>query len=185
MTHPPEPLVFRPARGLGILSIVVSFLTATALVWVGRSLSPDSVDAMDGFFRLLFTIIPPRPFAYAGAALWFFIGLLIAQSTFGGPPTLKLASDGMELRNGLRIAWDDVVGVQKTTRDQIVIQLRNPEELISRIRGMRRTFAKMNLKRVGTPVVFSQNEVGGDLEVVVAAIKPYLRYKPMVEEPDS
>lgn len=80
MPEPNEP----PTEGLprGVVAGIL-VVTAVLLLWVGWVLPADAADAMDGFQRLVFTVIPVRPFAWVMAVVFLALaGRLLLK---GGP----------------------------------------------------------------------------------------------------
>jgi len=103
-----EPLTWSPSRGMGLLSLIVMVGTAILLLWIGTVLDSDAVDAMDGFEKLLFSIVPIGPFTWVMSVVLTALGLESAHSAFRGGTTLRLDAEGLHFRDGLKVSWDDV-----------------------------------------------------------------------------
>lgn len=100
--------VYRPSRAFGLFLVAVHVATSALLFFLGFVLDASSTEAMDGFERLLFTVIPIRPFAWVMAVVFLGLGLATVRRVFFGRPTLLLAEDGLETRDGHRITWKEV-----------------------------------------------------------------------------
>lgn len=108
MNQPVEPLSWSPSRGIALLNIVLLLGTAALLLWIGSVLGSDAVDAMDGFERVLFTLVPIRPFTWVMSVIMTALGLKVAHYAFAGEPSLRLDAGGLRFRDGTTVGWDDV-----------------------------------------------------------------------------
>jgi hypothetical protein len=103
---------YRPNKTLGFAFAALFILTAAILLWVGSILGPDDVASVDGFNRILFTVVPISLFSWAGASVFTVLGLLIARQSLRTDPTLTISDDGATLANGTAIQWSDVISVE-------------------------------------------------------------------------
>lgn len=110
---------YRPSRGFGTFLVAVWILAGAVLLILGFVLDPSSTGAMDGFERLVFTVIPIRPFAWIMSAVFLGLGALTARRAFTGRPTLRLSESGLEMRDGRRIEWRDVAAAEALSEQRV------------------------------------------------------------------
>lgn len=70
----------QPSGGGKVLLGGIFFVAALVLVWVGWALPADSASAMEGGQRLLFTVVPIRPFAWIMAVVFVWLGWRVVKS---------------------------------------------------------------------------------------------------------
>lgn len=124
-TLPPLPtsLHYRPSVPATLAQASIWIVVAVLLFWIGSVLGPESRAGMDGFTLLLFTVIPIRLFSWSMAVVFGAMGALTLRRTFSGAPTLTLSDQGMRLRSGRDVAWDDVLGVRLDDEGALQVSL--------------------------------------------------------------
>jgi hypothetical protein len=165
-----EQLEFRPRTGLSIFLIGICLVVSVLLFWVGGLLGHESVKDMDPLYALFFSVIPIKPFAWTGAAIWLGIGGIVARNLLSGRPSLVLSEHGIE-HSGVVVPWTEVTGVRMLKDTHLAIDVVDPEALIMRRGWVRRLAARMNHRQSGTPIVLGANEAGGDAQVLLAALE--------------
>ncbi len=117
---PAEHIDFRPRKAVGVLFSFFCCVAAPALIWVGFALGPSDVESMDGFNRLLFSVVSIRLFAWAGAILFVGIAILIAASVFRKQPTLTLIP-GVGIRAEGRLwRWNEIASIEATETEILI-----------------------------------------------------------------
>ncbi|MEM7414144.1 MAG: hypothetical protein AAF389_01535 [Gemmatimonadota bacterium] len=104
--------VYRPSRAFGWFAVIVWLVAAAVLFGLGFILEPSDREAMDGFQRLFFTIVPIKPFAWVMSIVFVALGVSTGRRAFSGRPTLRLTEDALHTRDGDHFAWEDVAEVE-------------------------------------------------------------------------
>ena len=153
---------YGPSRALGVSLTAVWLTTAGVLVWVGSVLGPESVDAMDGFTRILFTAVPIRVFAWTMAIVFAAIGLATARALGRPGPSLTLSADGVTLRSGAEIPWHRIDAVES---EEFALRIRLTPEAATA--GGGRWLGRRDPNRI----VLSAFQLGGDPRAVARELE--------------
>lgn len=105
----------------------IFFVTAAILIWVGFVVQPDDRAAMEGFTRLMFTVIPIPLFSWTAATVFTILGIRIARRTLRTQPTLIASQSGLTLPSGAIIPWLQVKSAEVAENSTIKIAIGDPD----------------------------------------------------------
>ena len=118
-----DPKEFRPDRRVSGLAALLFVGTGAVLIWLGFVLAPSDREAMDGFQRLLFTIVPIKPFSWAMGLVFMALGLRVAYRGLRGPPSLVVSDAGLTLGAKGEVPWLAVARVSLPSPDSLLIEI--------------------------------------------------------------
>jgi len=148
---------YRPNRAYTVFLSLLLLTTAALLVWLGVILAPEDREAMDGIQRLVFTVVPIKPFAWLGGAVFALLGVRLAIRGGRSRPSLVVSADGFSIGGGELKPWSDMTAASTPRPEHLLLDVvRSPEESAASER-----------------VLFSQFDLGEDPMAVLAEIKAY------------
>lgn len=121
-------------------------------------------------------------FAAGAGVVLFTAALVFFLRRFAGPPySLVLKESGLwdnasEAALGL-IAWEDIQSLKLGSihsQKFIVIQVRNPDDYMSRLSPLRQKLAKANFQLTGSPVNIPLSYLDASTEDILQAIESFL-----------
>ena len=103
-----ERHVYGPNRTFAMVAVSVFIGTAFALAWLGTALGPKDLGAMDGFQKLLFTVVPIRPFSWVFSAVFGFFGVRLGLRGWRARPSLIISTQGFSVGTGALQPWSQL-----------------------------------------------------------------------------
>ncbi len=155
-----ELLTYRPRRMAAAILAGAFIVGAAALAVVGMVLVPNDLKALEGFQRLLFTVVPVRPFAWACAVVFLILAARIWLRSLSTEPTLVVSDTGLILRDGQRISWADIDAVEVTAQDILRITRASAPGTTSQSTNPPRRWNPFQRKRGAVEVCLSAFELG-------------------------
>jgi hypothetical protein len=153
---------YRPRVVVGLVFADLFMVTAVVLAWLGYILGPEDQGAMDGFARLLFSVVSIRLFAWTFSAVFVGLGVLIARRTFRQEPTLVISGTGLTLPEGRTVGWEDVRSVHVTDNDHLVIEVGDDDPETDPVGRRRRFIVRLRLRPPPGQVAISPFLLGTD-----------------------
>ncbi len=168
---PSETIEYRPKTSLAFACAAIFVVTAAILVWLGIILSPDDRAAADGLTRILFTAIPIPLFAWAAAAVFTVLGLLVARRSFRADPTLIVTETSVTLPNGKVIPWSQVASAKAHENALLLILVADPQAHRKPPRPRPRWLRWLGCGRDENHLVMSSFDLGADPAAVAAELE--------------
>ncbi len=167
-----ERQTYRPNRTFSLTMASVFVGTAGVLAWMGAVLSQADLEAMDGFQRAFFSVVPIRPFSWVFAGVFAFLGVRLGIRGWRARASLVISEGGFSVGTGELQPWSRLQSATNPKGDHLVLQLLPPGTSGSGDEGQAPPGpgSKPRSTRV-TRVTLSQFDLGDHPKAVAEAIE--------------
>jgi hypothetical protein len=115
-----EKTEYRPGKIAGLVFAAIFLATAAVLVWLGITLTPRDVKAMDGLNRIIFTVVPIWLFAWVFALVFALFAFGFLHRTLRSEPTLSVSAEGVKVYREKLIQWSAIKQIEASESELIL-----------------------------------------------------------------